>query len=297
MRTIIVCKGIVASGKTTWALEQLKRYPDKYKRINRDDLRAMLDRGRYNIDNEKFIYSIKKYIIEKSLRNNFDVIVDDTNLKEKDWMITCEIAEKIGDVRVMEKYFPVTLKEAIERNNQRDGNIPSHIVVTYYNKYIKNKKIEVRDNYFPRRTVDHSIVDSPDKKNAVIVDIDGTLALINNRNPYNLSNVLDDEINKPIKDLVLILSSKFDIIIVSGRDNTCREDTMLWLDINEIPYISVFLREEEDRRKDSIVKEEIYNKKIKPFYNIKYVLDDRQQTVDLWRHLKLCCLQVADGTF
>lgn len=295
MRTIILCKGIIASGKTTWASEQLKKYPGKYKRINRDDLRAMLDRGKYDPENEKFIYSIKKYLIETSLRKGFDIIIDDTNLKEKDWISACEIAQKIGDVRVMEKFFPVTLKEAIERNNQRAGNIPSHTISAYYDKYIKNKRMEIRDQYFPKDT---SIpVDDPNKKDAVIVDIDGTLSLINNRNPYDLNNVLDDEINKPIKDIVFILSSKFDILIVSGREDKCIEDTMLWLDINEIPYINVFLRKTDDRRTDSIVKEEIYNKHIKPFYNIKYVLDDRQQTVDLWRRLKLCCLQVADGNF
>ena len=32
-------------------------------------------------------------------------------------------------------------------------------------------------------------------------------------------------------------------------------------------------------------------------YNVKFVLDDRNRVVEMWRSLGLTCLQVADGDF
>jgi hypothetical protein len=57
------------------------------------------------------------------------------------------------------------------------------------------------------------------------------------------------------------------------------------------------MREAGDSRKDSIVKQELYERHIKPSYDVFVVLDDRNQVVDMWRSLGLVCLQVAPGDF
>jgi hypothetical protein len=57
------------------------------------------------------------------------------------------------------------------------------------------------------------------------------------------------------------------------------------------------MRAEGDTRKDSIIKEEIYRAEIENKYNVLFVLDDRNQVVELWRRLGLTCLQVAEGNF
>jgi hypothetical protein len=57
------------------------------------------------------------------------------------------------------------------------------------------------------------------------------------------------------------------------------------------------MREAGDSRKDSIVKQELYEKHIEPSYDVFVVLDDRNQVVDMWRSLGLVCLQVAPGDF
>ena len=57
------------------------------------------------------------------------------------------------------------------------------------------------------------------------------------------------------------------------------------------------MRPEGDTRKDAILKREIYEREIRNRYNVAYVLDDRDQTVRVWRDLGLTCLQVADGDF
>lgn len=57
------------------------------------------------------------------------------------------------------------------------------------------------------------------------------------------------------------------------------------------------MRPEGDIRKDSIVKREIFENYIRDYYNIQFVLDDRNQVVEMWRSLGLKCLQVQEGDF
>jgi hypothetical protein len=53
-----------------------------------------------------------------------------------------------------------------------------------------------------------------------------------------------------------------------------------------------------DNRKDSIIKKEIFAEHIQDKYYIEFVLDDRNQVVDMWRNeLKLPCFQVYYGDF
>jgi hypothetical protein len=57
------------------------------------------------------------------------------------------------------------------------------------------------------------------------------------------------------------------------------------------------MRKTDDFRKDSIIKEEIYQENIEGKYNVLCVLDDRNQVVDFWRAKGLTCFQVAPGDF
>lgn len=49
--------------------------------------------------------------------------------------------------------------------------------------------------------------------------------------------------------------------------------------------------------KDSVIKRRLYEEHIKGTYNVAYVIDDRNQVVEMWRSLGLRCLQVANGDF
>jgi hypothetical protein len=59
----------------------------------------------------------------------------------------------------------------------------------------------------------------------------------------------------------------------------------------------LMMRKTGDKRKYSIVKKEIFNEHIKGKYCVDFVLDDRNQVVEMWRKLGLVCLQVAEGNF
>lgn len=50
-------------------------------------------------------------------------------------------------------------------------------------------------------------------------------------------------------------------------------------------------------RKDVVIKRELFDRYIRDNYQVLFVLDDRNQVVDMWRELGLKCLQVAPGDF
>lgn len=109
------------------------------------------------------------------------------------------------------------------------------------------------------------------------------------RSPYDYSKVIEDRCN----DFLLHLISWKRVIILSWREDSCRKQTEEWLDKYGVKYENLFMRKTWDKRKDSIVKKEIYEEKIKDKYNIVWVFDDRQQVVDMWRlELKLPTYQV-----
>jgi len=60
---------------------------------------------------------------------------------------------------------------------------------------------------------------------------------------------------------------------------------------------SLFMRAEGDMRKDSIIKQELFEKRVKDLYYVWFVLVDRGQVVNMWRSLGLTCFQVAPGDF
>ncbi|MGC4175724.1 polynucleotide kinase [Demequina sp.] len=137
------------------------------------------------------------------------------------------------------------------------------------------------------------------KPSAVIVDIDGTLALITDRNPYSHQGVLKDKPNAAVIEVARALAARgHTLVIVSGRTEAARDDTELWLTRHlTTPFVGPFMRADRDDRKDATIKKEIYREHIEPHFDVLCVLDDRDQVVAMWRSLGITCLQVAPGNF
>lgn len=155
---------------------------------------------------------------------------------------------------------------------------------------------------------------------AIIVDVDGTLADMRGvRGPFEWDKVHLDRPHQDVIDLVKDLANagkeeysdedndgfvepigwenKYKIIITTGRDGVCEEATRQWLKDNGVHFDDFYIRKEGDFRKDNIIKSEIYMDHIRPKYDVKYVIDDRDQVVEMWRSLGLRVLQVAPGNF
>jgi hypothetical protein len=135
----------------------------------------------------------------------------------------------------------------------------------------------------------------------VIFDLDGTFALLGNRSPYDASQAERDELNAAVHfvyEAIRTGKPETAILLVSGREDRWRAETERWLDRHGIVYDALFMRRAGDRRKDVVVKQEIYDAHIADRYVVRVVFDDRDQVVRLWRdELHLPCFQVAWGDF
>ena len=133
---------------------------------------------------------------------------------------------------------------------------------------------------------------------AIICDLDGTLALLNGRSPYDASTCLDDALNVPVAHVVRTYAEAgVAVILISGREARYRKPTEAWLARHDIPYHALHLRRTRDFRKDAVIKTEIFDAHIRDRFAVIFVLDDRNQVVDMWRGMGLTCLQVAPGDF
>lgn len=303
MLTVWILKGLPASGKSTFAKAKVANSNCSIKRINKDELRLMLDSGKYSKGNESYILQLRDHIILTTLDLGKSVIIDDTNLYEKHEERIRELVEdfnkgKYGNnvpknpVQVKIKFFDVSPEECIKRDLKRPNSVGSKVIWKMFNTYVKKEE--------PKK-IREPIKQDESLPNALIVDIDGTVALKGDRDIYNWEKVDLDLPNMPIIRIVNWYSSSgCKIIFLSGRDGRSREKTIKWLkhSISLYPNMwELYMRTPKDNRKDSIIKKELFDEYIKGKYYINFVLDDRNKIVELWRSIGLTCLQVADGNF
>lgn len=287
MQKIIMTKGLPASGKSTWAKEMCAQ---GYKRVNKDDLRAMVDNGKWSKSNEKFILEMRDFMVRSALKQGHSIIVDDTNLDDSHIKTMNGIALEFGRenntvVAVEIKDFTdVPLEVCLARDAQRPNPVGRKVILGMYKKFIQPAS--------PKPKYD------PQKRYAIICDLDGTLALHNGRSPYDADKCDTDIINDPISQILYRFQmDNHDIIFCSGREDKYREKTKTWLAQTGLSYSALLMRKTGDMRNDAIVKEEIYEAEIKDKYNVLFVLDDRDRVVDMWRSKGLTCLQVDYGSF
>ena len=75
MKKVIVMRGLPGSGKSTYAKKLLAENPNAWKRINRDELRAMFDGGHFSNGNEKFVKQVRDLLIIKALEDGYISVV------------------------------------------------------------------------------------------------------------------------------------------------------------------------------------------------------------------------------
>ncbi|MBC3842228.1 polynucleotide kinase [Streptacidiphilus sp. 4-A2] len=135
------------------------------------------------------------------------------------------------------------------------------------------------------------------KRPAVIVDLDGTLALIGDRSPYDADSCGLDAVNEPVRTVVdWAKAAGHGVLLVSGRgfQASHRRYTEMWLTWNRIPYDVLLMRAPGDARPDEVVKREIYERHIRDSWDVAFVLDDRAAVIAMWRSLGLTVFQVDD---
>jgi predicted kinase len=289
MKKVIIMRGLPGSGKSTYAKQLVAEAPNTYKRINRDDLRAMFDNSHLSKGNEKFVKQVRDILIIKALEEGKHVIVDDTNLSSTNETRIRQLVQEFNKqhndtVSVEVKEIEAPLEECIRRDALRPNPVGAKRIREMHRQFYADKNVAVQDETLPK---------------AIICDLDGTLALMNGRNPFDAAKCEEDLLNKPVANVLKTFQQLgHKILLVSGRKDEHKPQTINWLVHHNIHYDMLELRKTEDNRMDAIVKREIFDTHIAGKFYIEFVLDDRNQVVDLWRNeLGLTCFQVNYGDF
>jgi predicted kinase len=306
---LVVLRGLPASGKSTFAREWVAEDPDWRFRVNRDDIRM----AGYNM-----LWGLSRHMeenvslsevaqAEAALAAGLSVIIDATNLRArvvKEWYA---VANKMGvSVRVHD--IDTGLEECIVNDMKREKKVGPKVITDFNDRYFQKGKLPPVPENIEVEPLGRAWVPNPDLPDAVWVDIDGTLAeRVHDlapqpvRGPFDEDRVYEDAVREHIADLVRILhAAGKKIIIMSGRTDSCQEETERWLLDNNIPYDEIFMRRtvEDKGRKDNLVKHDLFWANVAPKYNVIFALDDRQQVVDFTRDvLKIPVLQVQPGLF
>ena len=275
-------QGLPASGKSTYAKELLLKHPGRWVRVNKDLLREMAHAGYFSKGNEKFTRQLRNTIILTSLEAGKNVVIDDTNFGSNISQIQ-ELVKGKAEVKVNKSFLETPVEECIRRDLLRLKSVGKDVIMKMYNQFVRSTGQKIEHN--------------PDLPDAIIVDMDGTLALMGDRSPYDVSKCDQDPPNYPVLETVLKWQDDRIVIILSGRTDDGQEATESWLRQYRVNYKHIYMRAVGDQRKDSIVKQELYEQNVLNKFNVSFILDDRQQVVDMWRSLGLTVFQVAEGDF
>ena len=147
-----------------------------------------------------------------------------------------------------------------------------------------------------------------------IVDIDGTVADVTHRLHFIQRAPKDWEAffsackdDKPIEHMRLLLRaiqtrykhepSSPEIVYVTGRPESTKEDTLDWLCRHDFPIAPIFMREDGDHRLDVLFKKKMLHKLRYLGYEPVLVFEDRARVVKMWRDNGVPCAQVSRGEY
>ncbi|PZO60710.1 MAG: polynucleotide kinase [Phormidesmis priestleyi] len=275
--------GLPASGKSTWAKALVLKEAGRWVRVNKDSLREMCHSSKFSKSNEKFVVRLRNLIILEALADGKNVIVDDTNLHPKHIRAVTELVKGEAVVEINDSFLSVPVETCIRRDLGRVASVGKDVIMQMYKEFIApNAPPPVHD---------------PDLADVIVVDMDGTLALLGNRSPYDASRCDRDQPNLPVLQTILKWQETHKIIVMSGRTDDARVKTEAWLATHGVKYEALHMRAFGDMRKDTVVKQEMYNQHLAGKVNVIAVFDDRASVVEMWRRLGLTVFQVAEGNF
>ncbi len=302
--TLIITRGLPGSGKSTTARAWVAADPAHRARINRDDLREQLHGSVWlGQDTERQIIAAQHGAITALLRKGIDVVCDDTNLPQRTVRDLARVAALAGADLTVWDMTDVDLEVCVQRDFLRNGRarVGEDIIRGMYDRYLRGRAHPLpMPDLGPVGAGERApYVPVPGAPRVVMVDIDGTVALMAGRSPYDETRVHEDRPNAPVIAAVgAAWLAGCQIIFCSGRHESCREATEAWLKKHvDVPYIALYMRADGDMRPDVEVKLDLFDAHIRHAYHVQYVLDDRQQVVDAWRSIGLTVLQVAPGNF
>ncbi|MFD5622937.1 AAA family ATPase [Streptomyces yangpuensis] len=304
-----VMTGLPASGKTTAARALQAEAGGRMRRVNLDDLRAMLDlpdpeRGR-SFAHEQTVLAVQDAAVRAAVDGGFDVVVDNTHLTKN---IPKRLKAAVGGLAtfVVHDFTDVPLEECLRRDAARERQVGEEIIRILAEKHRNARKGGWRLTAewmngsgavaAPPVT---AYVPDPALPAAVMCDIDGTLALTGDRGPYDFTRCELDLLNEPVRHALDVFrrADGDTIVLLSGRSEEYRPQTEAWLRRHRVPYDELWMRAAGDTRRDDVVKAELFDAHVRHRYAVRVSLDDRDRVVAIWRRMGLPTWQVNYGDF
>lgn len=303
MRKAYITIGLPASGKSTWAKEFCEKNSTEQNviiRINNDDIRnsiyESLNHRNWSPMIEEEVRKSREILISSRAECGSDIVIDNTHLNPKTLNSTKKFCEKHGYVVEIVDFRHIPLEECIRRNSLREGNskVDENVIRDMYNKFMKTPTDRDLPQWEPESI-----------HNCIIVDIDGTLAQMKDRGPYDEHKVYQDDVRNHVLMTVKALKKmhpEFKVFVFTGRSVKCSEQTVKWLEDKCGFFVSNYhdeedhfrmnvelhMRKENDRRRDSEVKMDMYKEFVEYNYNVFAVFDDRPQVIrECWKVLNL----------
>ena len=303
---LIIFQGLPASGKSTKAADLILRSQMSAEdasqwisRVNQDEIRKELGwtswgSWDFNSREERRVPGIKADRVRAVLRAGQTVISDDTNINPDTVTKLQTVATECGAaVEILR--MNTHLDECIRRDQLRGpGCVGEKVIREMAGKWAR--VLDPGDQpFFPK-------VREAGRRKAVVCDLDGTISLFErkgHRGPYDASKCDEDECNQIVRETLHALLHHYEYapIYLSGRYDTFRPQTETFLRQNGCPDGPLYMRAQGDSRIDWLVKGELFERHVREYYDVKLVLDDRDQVVKFWRGIGLTCFQVADGKF
>lgn len=284
---LLVLQGLPGSGKTTYAKDLVERHG--YVRVNKDDLRAMMDNSKHSKNNEKRVIRVRDTVVADALANGKNVVVDDTNFFPQHVIDLQNIASNL-DASFKVTFVDTPLEKCLENNRNRTDKkpVPEDAIMNMYNRYLKKEQKAEEDE------------EDSELPECIIVDIDGTLAHIdpdNSRSHYDANNAHKDLLDDAVSAVVgMAFDHGYQVFIFSGRgiNEGEREVTEKWLNDMGVPFDELYMREVNDDQPDERLKSDFYFNHVKRRFKVKFVIDDRPKVCRMWRELGLKTFQVGD---
>lgn len=286
-------QGPPAAGKSTRAKEIYNSDPTKYVIVSKDEIRK--SRGKYWVEEqEKYIYDVEEQEIRLAIKHDLIPIIDSTNLNPKQ-IAKWEALAKELNCELEKELIYVPLQVALERDSKRDLQVTEKVIKDFYWRYFEDK-------YREEMYTDHTKMLEQDEHLplAVLVDLDGTVAMHQGRGPFEWDKIYTDKADFRMQNVLKHYAlSGIKVIFLTGRNKTdvAYQQTTQWLKDNFKFEWELIMRDEHDLRHSDICKKELYEKHIKDKYHVLCAFDDANKCIKMWRELGILCCAVAENEY
>src|SRR5678815_429419 len=230
--TMVIFRGLPGSGKSTRAREMQAKMGGVL--AERDAIRFALFGRYYDVD-EDMVTRVQTDMITDALRRGENVFISDMNLRNQYVTRFIKMANEHQEPYTIIDMTDVPLSTCLTQNHGADRVEAGKVldedkIVELHRRFIKGKEhplpvmfTDLQRKPFPKYTPDRT------KPKAVIFDIDGTLAKMVNRGPFDEHLVKNDEPVEAVVEMAdAVALNDTAVLFVSGRTDGCYNDTEWW---------------------------------------------------------------------